>query len=560
LIHAAIRMPEGVTYFDALGGHSAISPDGSAIAFVGSDSTTQQSLWVRPLSSTVARHLAGTHNATYPFWSPEGKSIAFFADGKLKTIDADGGPSIAIADAPFGRGGAWSPNGEIVFSPSVSDPNLYAVPASGGERRLVLSFDSTKAPRFPSFLSDGERFVFSLLEGQQLTVPSLHVGSLKENRSTLLASDASHGVVTAGGYLLYLRQGILMAQRFDETSQTLLGRPSSLQEGVNAWAPRAKGDFSASENGILLYAGGQTADNDAIVWISGQGEETGITLNYFFTRPTLSPDGTRVAYDEVQQQQETHVWVYDMQKKTKTRITFDPYRTGSPCWSPDGAVLFFNMEVAGNKAVIGMKRVDGSGTIEIISQGDHALNAGYYPVAVTPDGGRLLIQVEDESKSELGVIDLRDIRQPRGVTLLGIKGPGRTRDRNAFSLSPDGRWIAYESRDTGVNAIFVTALGGTSGRWQVTPASGMNPLWAKGRIVYYAMNSNRNEAVTFTVEGGTPVFGSPEPLLPPGRGTNNMLYGITPDGKKYLGVRRSHSGSGSQLSIIVNWRNVVSDQ
>ena len=163
VVRASIEMPQGVRYYDALGGHSAISPEGSAVVFVGVDSLSQQGLWVRPLNSTEARRLAGTSNATYPFWSPEGTSIGFFADGKLKTIDARGGPAISLADAPFGRGGTWNRDGEILFTPNISDPNLYAVPATGGDRRQVTAFDSTQRsyPRYPSFLPDGNHFVFT---------------------------------------------------------------------------------------------------------------------------------------------------------------------------------------------------------------------------------------------------------------------------------------------------------------------------------------------------------------------------------------------------------------
>jgi serine/threonine-protein kinase len=554
-----VDLPEVVRYWDALGGHSAISPDGTMIVFVGSDSASQQSLWVRPMNSHSARQLAGTNNASYPFWSPEGISIGFFADGKLKTIDAGGGPAIALADAPFGRGGAWSTTGDIVFSPSVSDPNLYAVPAAGGSRRLVTPFDSTKAPRFPFFLPDGVHFVFSLLEGGQLTVPSLRIGSLEDPRTTLLTEGASHGMVTAGT-MVYLRQGILMAQPFDESSRTLAGRPVSIQDNINAWAPRAKADFSVSRNGVLLYAGGRTAREDEVIWIGEDGNETSIVQVAVFSKPVLSPDGTRFAYDEVEQQQETHVWVYDLERKSKTRITFDPHRAGSPCWSRDGKTLYFNLEEAGNKGLIGAKPADGSGTIEVIARADQGLSAGYYPVAVTPDGRQLLLLVEDESKSELGIVDLPDGGRPAPVIMLGIRGPGRTRDRNSVSLSPDGRWIAYESSDLGTRSIFVTAFGGQSGRWQISPQGAMNPIWSEGGIVYYSMGSNRNERVDFSAVGGTPTFSPPKPVFPPGKAPNNMLYGSTAGGRRHLALRRSNSGSESSLYLVVNWQVLMSEE
>jgi Tol biopolymer transport system component len=559
VIRATIEMPDGVLYWDALGGHAAISPDGSTIAFVGRDSTSQTGLWVRPLNSASARQLAGTGNATYPFWSPEGTSIGFFADGKLKTIDATGGPSIALADAPFGRGGAWSTTGVIVYSPSVVDPNLYAVPANGGPPRLVTDLDSSQGPRFPSFLPDGNHFVFSILQGEQMLKASVHLGSLENSGTTLLTEGASNGIA-ASDCILYLRQGILMAQPYNQSSFSLEGRPIALQDNINSWAPRAKGDFSASKTGILLYAGGSNAREDEAIWIAADGSESSIARASVFSRPQLSPDGGRIVYDDIQNQS-TYIWVFDIARKTRNRITFDPDRAAFPCWSNDGSRVFFNVELWGSKAVIGAKHADGSGAMDTIARGEQGLSSGYYPIQVSPDGRTLLIQVVDESKIELATIDLRQTKRPIPVTYLGIRGQAmRKFDHNTASISQDGKWLAYESTESATKSIFVTALAGQSGKWQVSPGSAMNPIWSRGRIVYFSYEANRNESVEFSVRGGNPSFGRAEPLFTSGKAQNNYLYGTTPDARKYLSLRQSNSGTGSSLRIVVNWKGLMNSR
>lgn len=559
VIRASIEMPQGVRYYDALGGHSAISPDGSAVVFVGVDSLSQQGLWVRPLNSTGARHLAGTGNATYPFWSPEGTSIGFFADGKLKTIDARGGPAIALADAPFGRGGTWNRDGDILFTPNISDPNLYVVPATGGDRRQVTGFDSTQRsyPRYPSFLPDGDHFIFTMLQSDQMR-PTLYVSSLKDREATVLAEGAAYGMA-ASGYLMYLRQGILIAQRFDQSSLTLVGRPLSLQDNINAWAPRAKADYSVSGSGVLIYAGGRTALADEAIWIAADGSETTITQASIWTRPLLSPDRTRFLFDETQNQRSS-IWIYDIGKKTRTRITFDPEVASFPCWSSDGSSVFFNLESGARKAVIGTKPSDGSGATEVITQGEEDLAAGYYPIQASPDGRYLLIQVLNESRSQLATIDLRDKRRPIPVTLLGIAGGAFPRDHNSVTFSPDGKWLAYEASESGTNAIYISPSGGQQGKWQVSPEGAMNPMWTKGRIVYWSTALNHNEWVEVRTPGGAPVISAPKPVFPSGKAQNNMLYGASADGTKFLAMRRLNSGSGSGLYVVVNWQGLLNER
>jgi len=556
VIRASVNLPPGLRYNDGLGGHSAVSPDGSMVVFLASDSLSHNSLWIRPLASDEAKPLSGTEGATYPFWSPDGKMVGFFADGKVKTIDAAGGPVLTLADAPFGRGAAWSSNGEILFSPSLSEQNLLAVSSTGGSVRKVTAIDSSAGgvPRFPHFLPDGDHFVYSLLDLDNAENHSaLYTGSLGSPETSSLLDGASYGVYSSG-FLFYLRQGILMAQQFDPGSPGLKGKPVSVQGSVNTWPPRAKADFSLSENGILLYAGNRAAGADQVVWVDGSGALTSVANAVVFSGMTLSPDGERIAFDEADNQLGgSNVWIFDIRRKTRTRVTFAPVSGSHPCWSADGVSIFYNTEEGASKANIEQRRADGTGERVLIAREEGDASVGYYPMQVSPDGRYLLIRITNESKSELGTIDLTQKKRPAPVERLGIEG------RDAC-FSPDGRWLVYVQvglESSGESGVFVSSFRGGQGKWQLSTSGGARPRWSEGKITYYSSSQSRHERVSVSFSGGTPTFGTAEPLFPPGKGQNDIIYDVSRDGKRYLALHPANAGVGSTLSVIVNWKRLV---
>jgi len=192
--------------------------------------------------------------------------------------------------------------------------------------------------------------------------------------------------------------------------------------------------------------------------------------------------------------------------------------------------------------------------------GEENLAAGYYPIQVSPDGRHLLIQVLNESRSQLATIDLHEKQRPIPVTFLGIAGGTFPRDHNSVCFSPDGKWIAYESSESGTNAIYVSPFGGQSGKWQVSPGAAMNPMWAKGKIFYWSTPLNHNEWVDVKTTSGTPIISVPQQVFPTGKAQNNLLYGSSADGTRYLALRRLNSGSGSSLYVVVNWQGLLNPQ
>lgn len=553
VIRATIDLPAGVKYLDALGGHSAISPDGSMIVFVGRDTLNQVRLYVRSLNSQEPKALSGTEHAQYPFWSPDSRSVGFFADGKVRTIDATGGPVLELADAPFGRGGTWNQNGEILYSPTVSDPNLYMVPASGGTPRVVTSFDSAtgSSPRFPYFLPDGKHFLYSLLNLQGSASHSdIYVGSLDNRDARKILEGASNGEY-ADGHVFFLRQSILMAQAFNPGTFALSDKPVSLQGNINSWAPRAKSDFSVTANGILLSVAGSTLRTAELVWVGGDGKESVIGQFDFYLQLALSPDGNKIAFDQLDTKNTVpNIWIYDQGTKVKNRLTFSQNGGSNPRWSRDGKRIFYNEEVGTTKANIYVKQSDGSGEESLQARDTTNASVQYLPEAVSPDNRFLLISLRNESGSELATIDLNDPRRPSTVVKLGIEG------RNA-GFSPDGKWIVYQSNELVSARIFVSAFRGNSGKWQLPSEAGDNPLWGNGTIFYYSTARDRYESCTISFSSGTPVFGEPRPLFSGGRVPTLFLYATTNNGNKYLGIHPVSAGSDSKLALTINWQQLV---
>ncbi len=555
VVSASITMPPGIEYDAATGGNSAISPDGSKIVFAGSDSILKVDLWVRDVSSGKATRLAGTAGASYPFWSGVGRSIAFFADGKLKKVAADGGPVITLADAPLGRGGAWNKAGMIIFSPSVNDPNLYEVTDNGGTPVAVTGFESTSdfAPRFPSFLPDGTHFLFTSVKLTSVTSQTTaFIGSIETHKSV----EFDHGIsnsLYASGYLFFLQQGILMAQKFNPTSFKLGGAPVSIEQKVNNWIARAKGDFSVSENGILLFAEEDRSASEQLTWLGRNGDEQHITDAVPWSYPALSPDGSRIAYDQVDESGLIDLWVYDIARRVKTRLSFGGSESdAAPVWSRDGTKIFFSRQLGGNPTDIFMKMADGSGAEQPVIRDTIPGSLGYAPTDVSPDGRYLLeFFINSKSASELGFVDLG--AKPYKVTSLGIQG-------SWARFSPDGRWFAYQSSESGRPEVYVRAFGSQNGRWQLSQGGGSNPVWVGSEIIYLSSSGEAFMRVEVTLSSHGPQFSTPTPLLKEGLAGRTRIMsidGVEKRTQKYLVLESAAGGGVNNLSMFINWPQLI---
>jgi eukaryotic-like serine/threonine-protein kinase len=540
-IRTVINPPEKATF--NLTGDSAGPPvassDGAYVAFAATGANGTTALWVRPTNAVEARELPGTEGAAFPFWSPDSRSLAFFADGRLKTVDLEGGSTQIVCDAPLGRGGAWGPGGVILFSPAPAAP-LMRVSAGGGTPVPITKLDAAlhTSHRWPFFLPDGKHFLYIALhhDGSKAANDMLYYASLdgRENRP-LFRSQTN--AVYASGFLLFGRGEQLMAQPFNPSSGTLSGEPQNVAKGVMNDASTWHMDASASDDGLLVFGSGASGDLE-LIWMDRSGKISSIADKLpDLQSAVLSPQGDRVALQLNAGQ--TDLWVLDLTRGVRTRLTFGPVGNVSPLWSPDGKWIAYSSDQNGHFAIC-RKPSDGSGAEETL------LTVEQQPVLNdwSRDGKYLLYSLP---------LPGGPLRQISALPLEGERKPFPAVERGSVGkLSPDGRWLSYDSLESGRAEVYVTPFGGGQGKWQVSGSGGQQPRWSTdGKELYYMDMSYSLFAVPVTNAGGSLQFGVAEKLI-----TNwsapQVFYDVSADGKKFLLDRVAQQVSQS-VTVVTNF-------
>jgi serine/threonine protein kinase len=553
---AAILPPADADFFslDVEAGPPAISPNGKLLAATVRDKKGKVSIWVRALDSPDGRILPGTEGGGLPFWSPGEGSIGFFANGKLKRIDVDGGALLTICDVSLApRGGSWSRNGVILFTPNVDTP-LYRVPANGGTPVAVTEFDDAhkeKSHRWPQFLPDGTHFLFlgRSVDQQHMGV---YVGSLDSKAHRLLVNTGFAGVY-ASGDLLFMRNQTLFAQPFDTAKAELHGEPIALPDRVPEISGISAAVFSASQNGTLVYYPGANAQPGwDMVWRDRTGKTLDSLGHGFFSRPVISPDSTKVAvsvYDE--QWWLPDVWVFDLERATKTRFTFGPSTTGigtNPVWEPDGQGLIYSSLIAPEPHIL-RKRLNGSGAPEVLLQTD-----GVYelPRSICRDG-RFLAYVRSEnggkSKQGLWILPLFADRKPFPLVQAQF-------DIQDGAFSPNCKWMAFMSIEPSGPEIYITDFPGGKNRYQVSTGGGGSPRWrADGKELFF-INPHNGDLIAVSVEttGQQLKLGVSHVLFTThGIAFRLGVYDVRPDGQRFIVNTEPTQISNGPLSVVFNW-------
>ncbi|HVI07668.1 MAG TPA: protein kinase [Candidatus Binatia bacterium] len=521
-------------------GPPVLSPDGSTLAFAATGADTKTMLWVRPMNLLEAHILAGTEGAIFPFWSPDGRSLGFFADGKVKTVDLNGGAAQVVAEAPFGRGGAWGADGVIVFSP-LTQTSLVRVSASGGTPVPLTKIDASRhtSHRWPFFLPDGKHFLYLAInhDPSKGSDDAVYYASLdgRENREVLRCQS---NVVYGGGYLLFARGDQLMGQPFDPASGKLSGEPQSVAKGVANDISTWHMDASTSINGLLVFASGGAGDWQ-LLWVDRNGKrQAGTVTNKLANLRTLrlSPQGDRVALE--MDNGVDDIWVLDVARGIKTRLTFGPATNGYPVWSPDGKWIAYTSDRDGHSELF-RKPSDGSGAEELLLKEEQV----HVPADWSRDG-KYLIYAKGLSPADatVWVLPLEGERKPWQVLQRGVDP----------HLSPDQRWLAYTSLESGAPEVYVVPFRGGQGKWQVSANGGQLPQWSSdGKELYYFDQSNSLAVVPVAEVGGALQFGAAQTIV-----TNwaspNILYDVTPDGKKILLDEVSQQVSQS-VTVVTNF-------
>jgi Tol biopolymer transport system component len=503
-------------------------------------------LWVRPLDSLAAQPLAGTDGASCPFWSPDSASIGFFADGKLKRIDVVGSAPQVLANAAVGRGGTWNREGIILFAPGGAAP-LLKVPATGGAPVAVMRLETGQTNhRFPQFLPDGRHFIYSVAGslGQ-----SIYAGSLDGAPSKRLASADAAAVVSPSGFLLFTRQATLFAQAFDFKREELSGNPFPVAEQVAFDAATFAAGFSAT-SGILAYRTSSAARQ--LTWLDRSGKDLGTIGppdNAGLTDVELSPDGERVAvYRAVDGNFD--VWLIDVARGVPTRFTFDAAKDFFPEWSPDGRVVF----ASNRRGVYNLywRLVTGAGADELLLESDQ----NKAPEDWSSDGRFLLFRsIDPQTGLDLWVLPVSGDKKPFPF----LKTPFDERDGQ---FSPDGKWVAYQSNESGRFEIYVQPFPGPGGKFQISSNGGAQPRWNKnGKEIFYLSLDSKMMAVQVksSPDGQSLSPGTATPLFPVriANGVvagNKQQYTVSSNGQQFLVNLAANEGATSPITLILNWK------
>ena len=522
----------------------AISPDGTRLAFVAVGPEGKNTLWVRALSAGSAQQLNGTEWASFPFWSPNGGHIGFFAEGRLKTVDITGGAVELLCEAPIGRGGTWNRDGTIVFAPSIAGP-LYRVSASGGVPTPVTSISrpgSGQAHRWPSFLPDGKHFLYFVdwSTPEDLQGKGIYVGSLDSGEPKLISSELSGTVSYASGNLLYVRSGSLMAQPFNLNRLETTAPPVEIaQQELEKDLNFSQSGFSASENGVLIFQ--SAIDSPArLVWFDSSGRELQQIPEVGYTFPNLSPDGHYLAVASDDEHNGKHyLRVYDLQRGVSTRLG-DGIIQETPIWSHDAKRITYPTERDGTYYLEEIS-ADGSGPPRVLLKG-----ARMAPSDWSPDG-HLVFMDFAKGRPHLAVYSASD-HQVTEFSAAGAEG----------QFSPDGKWIAYTGTGgRSARDIFVQPFPGSGGRIQISNAGGAQPRWSRdGRQIFYIQGDRKLMTVKFDPQTGS---ASAPRLLFQTRIVAPILltfqYAVSPDGR-FL-INSFPSTSSAPLTVLSGWTSLV---
>jgi Tol biopolymer transport system component len=534
----------------------ALSPDGRQIVFVASDDKASR-LWLRVLSTTTAQPLGGTEGAVSPFWSPDSRSIGFFAGGALKRLDLGGGAPTTLAPATNGDGGTWNADGVIVFAPRGGTP-LMRVSATGGASAAVTSLGPQEIAHInPQFLPDGRRFLYSAVGSPE--VDGIYLGGLDGSAPTRLVSARGSGLYAPAGWLLWVRAGVLTAQKLDIGRRSLTGEPVTLADGVVIDKTRAA--ISVAATGLIAY---RTVGSNQrqLTWFDRSGTARGVAgePDDSALTPSVSPDGRRVAVTRVVQGN-SDLWLLDGARSS--RFTFDPARDWFPIWSPNGARIVYQSQRTGSWDLY-VKLTGGAGPEELLLSTSHAKA----PTSWSADGRFLMyVTIDPQTDSDIWVLPMSGNAGDRKPFVFL-----NTPFREAYgAFSPDSQWVAYHSNETGRPEVYVrpfVAPGATSTaavaarQWQVSADGGIMPLWrADGKELYYLNLDGAMMAAPITVTGSSLEPGSPVMLFPTriyGGGVDVQIgrqYDVTADGRFLINTVLNEAAA--PITLLQNWNPIA---
>jgi serine/threonine-protein kinase len=503
-------------------------------------------LFTRRLDQDQATEIPGTEGSHAPFFSPDGHWVGFFGGAKLKKVPAAGGAAIVLCHAPFGTGGSWGEDDTIIATLNQTG-GLFAIPVGGGAPAPLTELDREHGEvthRLPQILPGGKAVLFTAHSraGSGFDDASIEVMSLRDRRKKTLLRGGTYGRYIPSGHLLYVSRGTLFAVPFDLGALEVRGVPTRVLDQVAYSTFSGTAQFEASQTGTLVYeSGGAQGGSVTVQWMESDGKTRALLPkpgNY--GRPSLSPDGRRLALEVVDGSSQD-IWVYDLGRDAMNPITFDGNANQGPIWSPDGRYIVF-----GSQEGLSWTRADGGGKPQLLVRTKGIV----FPWSFTPDGKRLAyIELGPETSYDLWTVPLeRDgagLRAEKPEVFLQTAS-----DERYPSFSPDGRWLAYVSSESGSFQVYVRAFPDAGGQWQISIAGGAYPMWShKGRELFFESLDNHIMVAGYTVQGDS--FVPDKPRLWSERAPTKTLIGIknvdlAPDGKRVVALVPAEGGETQQ--------------
>jgi len=534
----------------------ALAPNGHTLAVVAySQSARKNAIWIYQLGSPDARSLDDTEGATFPFWSPDGRSLAYFADGKLKKMDISGGSVEALCDAPSGRGGTWNKDGVIVFTPDGQlGGGLYRVPASGGTPVQISKPDPNRkeqSHRYPMFLPDGKHYLylaanFSGAKGSN----AIFVGALDSDEKRFVVEASGNAEYAAPGYLLFPREKTLFAQRLDLRRFSLTGEPTAVLTDLEYQSQIGRAVYAVSDSGLLVSQTGRGVALSRPTWFDRKGNAGGVIGEPgVYGNLSIAPNGKSAVVDQTDMASVNQdIWTYDLQRDNAKRLTFNPALDTTPIWSPDASRVVFGSNRTLSVDLF-VKNSDGSQEEKDFVHSD--LNN--LPNDWSRDGKYVLYD---------GDSDLWFVTLPEMKSRMLFKAPSVVRNGQ---FSPDGKWVAYASNESGRWEIYVTSFPDARGKWQVSTGGGEQPRWrGDGKELFYLSSDYKLMAVQVT--SGSNFDASPPVTLfqanprQPVSTNDQFVYDVSRDGQRFLIITQEKQEESAPMSVVLNWAAKLNTQ
>jgi Tol biopolymer transport system component len=554
LVVRSSLLPPADTQFNAFDNWlPAVSADGTHIVFPVWDGHGKR-LWLRAINETgEGKVLPGTEDGSLPFWSPDGRSVGFFADAKLKRIDIEGNLVQVLCDVPTPRGGTWSQDGIILFTPSQATA-IYQIPANGGTAKQVTELNATRGEqshRWPVFLADGKHFLFFVRSEQHPEIAGIYAGSLDSKDYHLVVKATMGHAFEARGTLVYVHDGAVVTQRFDEEKLTTAGEPVTLPDRVAFNPNNSSALFSVSPAGVMVYYPATPGGALTLAWYDRDGKRDSLDSGNFLQSMTLSPDGSQVVVSILNSNgMGSDLWNLDLARGTKIRLTSGPGIKTAPVWQPDGQFVLFSAGFTGSPAQINRIKGDGSGTSEIVLKSDDSVDS---PRSVCREGNYLAFTrypvVPALERAAVWILPLTVDRKPFPLihSQFGNFLP---------AFSPDCKWVAYVSIETGQREVYVTHFPDASRRYRVSTQGGTLPHWrGDGRELFYAWR-NSILAVSVDEKPDSISLGTPHTIISAANyaaGAPVNFYDVTANGQRFLMTEANSPKGIVPLTLVTNW-------